>query len=274
MGTERTFLGFIQSFYLFLPCAFIYKKNSILLEVYTDCIYLKFLKNNYWWSKMKILYIEDNEIIAGEIKKYLKKENIDTDIATTIREAESLMSINLYSLILLDIMLPDGDGIEFYRYTKQKYNVPTIFLTAKSSEDDIVTGIDLGADDYIVKPFSMRELTSRIKNAIKRKNGSEVIGIKNILFDGQNNVISKDGKPVDLTALEYRILTILLENINKIVTREYLLERIWDISSNFVNDNTLTVYIKRLREKIEDDPNSPKIIKTVRGMGYKIEKNK
>lgn len=223
---------------------------------------------------MKILYIEDNEIIAGEIKKYLKKENIDTDIATTIREAESLMSINLYSLILLDIMLPDGDGIEFYRYTKQKYNVPTIFLTAKSSEDDIVTGIDLGADDYIVKPFSMRELTSRIKNAIKRKNGSEVIGIKNILFDGQNNVISKDGKPVDLTALEYRILTILFENINKIVTREYLLERIWDISSNFVNDNTLTVYIKRIREKIEDDPNSPKIIKTVRGMGYKIEKNK
>lgn len=223
---------------------------------------------------MKILYIEDNEIIAGEIEKYLKKENIDTDIATTIREAESLMAINLYSLILLDIMLPDGDGIEFYRYTKQKYNVPTIFLTAKSSEDDIVRGIDLGADDYIVKPFSMRELTSRIKNAIKRKNGLEVIAIKNILFDGQNNVILKNGKPVDLTALEYRILTILFENINKIVTREYLLERIWDISRNFVNDNTLTVYIKRLREKIEDDPNSPKIIKTVRGMGYKIEKDK
>ena len=223
---------------------------------------------------MKILYIEDNEIIAGEIKKYLKKENIDTDIATTIREAERLISNNVYSLILLDIMLPDGDGMEFYRYTKQKYNVSTIFLTAKSSEDDIVRGIDLGADDYIVKPFSMRELTSRIKNAIKRKNGSEVIAIKNILFDGQNNVILKNGKPVDLTALEYRILTILLENINKIVTREYLLERIWDISRNFVNDNTLTVYIKRLREKIEDDPNSPKIIKTVRGMGYKIEKDK
>ncbi len=223
---------------------------------------------------MKILYIEDNEIIAGEIKKYLKKENIDTDIATTIREAERLISNNVYSLILLDIMLPDGDGMEFYRYTKQKYNVSTIFLTAKSSEDDIVRGIDLGADDYIVKPFSMRELTSRIKNAIKRKNGSEVIDIKNILFDGQNNVILKDGKLVDLTALEYRILTILFENINKIVTREYLLERIWDISSNFVNDNTLTVYIKRIREKIEDDPNSPKIIKTVRGMGYKIEKDK
>lgn len=223
---------------------------------------------------MKILYIEDNEIIAGEIKKYLKKENIDTDIATTIREAERLISNNVYSLILLDIMLPDGDGMEFYRYTKQKYNVSTIFLTAKSSEDDIVRGIDLGADDYIVKPFSMRELTSRMKNAIKRKNGSEVIAIKNILFDGQNNVILKNGKPVDLTALEYRILTILFENINKIVTREYLLERIWDISRNFVNDNTLTVYIKRLREKIEDDPNSPKIIKTVRGMGYKIEKDK
>ena len=223
---------------------------------------------------MKILYIEDNEIIAGEIKKYLKKENIDTDIATTIREAERLISNNIYSLILLDIMLPDGDGMEFYLYTKQKYNVSTIFLTAKSSEDDIVRGIDLGADDYIVKPFSMRELTSRIKNAIKRKNGSEVIAIKNILFDGQNNVILKNGKPVDLTALEYRILTILFENINKIVTREYLLERIWDISRNFVNDNTLTVYIKRLREKIEDDPNSPKIIKTVRGMGYKIEKDK
>ena len=223
---------------------------------------------------MRILYIEDNEIIAGEIKKYLKKENIDTDIATTIREAGRLMYANLYSLILLDIMLPDGDGIEFYCYTKQKYNVPTIFLTAKSSEDDIVRGIDLGADDYIVKPFSMRELASRIKKAIKRKNGSEVIVIKNILFDGQNNVILKNGEPVDLTALEYKILTILFENINKIVTREYLLERIWDISRNFVNDNTLTVYIKRLREKIEDDPNSSKIIKTVRGMGYKIEKDK
>lgn len=222
---------------------------------------------------MKILYIEDNKTISSEIKKYLENENIDTDIVDTINEAKELIFLNVYNLILLDIMLPDGDGIEFYKYVKQKFNIPIIFLTAKNSEDDIVKGIDMGADDYIVKPFRMRELTSRIKNIIKRKNKLQTIIVNNILFDEQNNVLIKNGNPVALTALEYKILAILFENVNKVVAREHLLERIWDISSNFVNDNTLTVYIKRIREKIEDDPNNPKIIKTIRGMGYKIEQN-
>ena len=221
----------------------------------------------------KILYVEDNDIISSEIKKYLENENIDTHIAKTVLEAKKLVLANIYNLILLDIMLPDGDGIEFYKYIKQKYNIPIIFLTAKNSEDDIVKGIDLGADDYIVKPFRMRELTSRIKNIIKKKDKVKAIVVDNVLFDQENNVILKSGNTISLTALEYKILTILFENINRIVTREFLLERIWDISSNFVNDNTLTVYIKRLREKIEDDPNNPKIIKTIKGMGYKIEGN-
>lgn len=221
----------------------------------------------------KILYVEDNDIISSEIKKYLENENIDTHIAKTVLEAKKLVLANIYNLILLDIMLPDGDGIEFYKYIKQKYNIPIIFLTAKNSEDDIVKGIDLGADDYIVKPFKMRELTSRIKNIIKKKDKVKAIVVDNVLFDQENNVILKSGNAISLTALEYKILTILFENINRIVTREFLLERIWDISSNFVNDNTLTVYIKRLREKIEDDPNNPKIIKTIKGMGYKIEEN-
>lgn len=222
---------------------------------------------------VKILYVEDNDIISSEIKKYLENENIDTHIAKTVLEAKKLVLANIYNLILLDIMLPDGDGIEFYKYIKQKYNIPIIFLTAKNSEDDIVKGIDLGADDYIVKPFRMRELTSRIKNIIKKKDKVKAIVVDNVLFDQENNVILKSGNAISLTALEYKILTILFENINRIVTREFLLERIWDISSNFVNDNTLTVYIKRLREKIEDDPNNPKIIKTIKGMGYKIEEN-
>lgn len=222
---------------------------------------------------VKILYVEDNDIISSEIKKYLENENIDTHIAKTVLEAKTLIFANIYNLILLDIMLPDGDGIEFYKYIKQKYNIPIIFLTAKNSEDDIVKGIDLGADDYIVKPFRMRELTSRIKNIIKKKDKAKSIVIGNILFDYENNVVLKNGNTISLTALEYKILTILFENMNRIVTREFLLERIWDISSNFVNDNTLTVYIKRLREKIEDDPNNPKIIKTIKGMGYKIEEN-
>lgn len=221
----------------------------------------------------KILYVEDNDIISSEIKKYLENENIDTHIAKTVLEAKKLVLANIYNLILLDIMLPDGDGIEFYKYIKQKYNIPIIFLTAKNSEDDIVKGIDLGADDYIVKPFRTRELTSRIKNIIKKKDKVKAIVVDNVLFDQENNVILKSGNTISLTALEYKILTILFENINRIVTREFLLERIWDISSNFVNDNTLTVYIKRLREKIEDDPNNPKIIKTIKGMGYKIEED-
>ena len=183
------------------------------------------------------------------------------------------MNLNLIDLILLDILLPDGNGIDFYCDIKRVYgNIPIIFLTAKSSENDVVRGLELGAEDYIVKPFRMRELISRIKNTLRRKNMSK-IKIGSIYFDKENNTIYKKNEAIELTALEYRLLCILMENIGKVISREYLLGRIWDISSNFVNDNTLTVYMKRIRDKIEDDPNNPKIIKTIRGIGYKVENN-
>ena len=221
----------------------------------------------------RVLYVEDNELIATQIKEYLEHENIYVDICPLIKKVEEKIENNTYDLILLDIILPDGNGINLYNKIKSIIDVPIIFLTAKDSEEDVVNGIDLGAEDYIVKPFRMRELTSRIRNVLKRKQKQFVINIDNIRFYENNNLIYKNGEKVNLTALEYRIFSILIENVNKIVTREYLLGRIWDMSCNFVNDNTLTVYMKRLREKIEDDPNNPTIIKTIRGIGYKIEKD-
>ncbi len=220
----------------------------------------------------KILFVEDVESISDGIKYAVIQEGFNIDICHNMKSAKESIN-NSYDLILLDIILPDGNGITLYKYIKSKYNVPVIFITAKDSEDDIVNGLDLGADDYIVKPFRMRELMSRLKSVLRRNEVSSIVKIGNIQFDEQNNIIYKDDKAINLTALEYKLMTILIENKGKLVTREYLLSRIWDISSNFVNDNTLTVYMKRLREKIEDDPNEPKIIKTIRGIGYKIENN-
>lgn len=219
----------------------------------------------------KILYVEDNEIISNGVKQYLKNEGIEVEICQTISKAKERLKNNSYDLILLDIILPDGDGTELYDNIKNRISTPVIFLTAKDSEDDIVKCMDLGADDYIIKTFRMRELTSRIKSVLRRNEISSIIKIENITFDEKNNVVYKNEEQINLTALEYRILSILIENINKLVTREYLLGRIWDVSAKFVNDNTLTVYMKRLREKIEDNPSNPKIIKTIRGIGYKIE---
>lgn len=223
----------------------------------------------------KIIFLEDNESIASGIDYALKKEGFEVTICKSIKEAKKCIKEKLYNLALLDIILPDGSGVDFYRYiNSNQYNIPTIFITAKNEEDDIVDGLEIGADDYITKPFRLRELISRIKKVIKRYDVTENIQIGNIEFNEQNNVVLKNNVQIELTALEYRLLSILLENRGKIITREYLLSRIWDISYNFVNDNTLTVYMKRLRDKIEDDPNHPKIIKTVRGIGYKIENDK
>lgn len=222
----------------------------------------------------KILIVEDNELIATGIKDRLNDEGFLVDSSNNIKEAMQLLTSNKYNLILLDIVLPDGNGINFYETIKELSNhTAVIFLTAKDTEDDIVRGLELGADDYIVKPFRTRELISRIRNVLRRSKNISTIQIGNIQFDRINNVIYKENNIVELTALEYKIFCILVDNIGKLVTREYLLGRIWDISANFVNDNTLTVYMKRLREKIEDDPNNPKIIKTIRGIGYKVDKN-
>ena len=218
-----------------------------------------------------ILLVEDSESIIMGLKYSLEQEGFKVITAKTIKEAKEY---NEYDLILLDITLPDGNGFDFFKEIKKKEDVPVIFLTALDEEINIVKGLDLGAEDYIVKPFRVKELISRIKVALRRYNkiSSSIININGIELDTENMEAKKDGKVIELTSLEFKILLLLFTNKNKLVTRDMILNKIWDLAGNFVNDNTLTVYIKRIREKIGD--NEGKIIKTIRGVGYKVdEKN-
>ena len=218
-----------------------------------------------------ILLVEDSESIIMGLKYSLEQEGFKVITAKTIKEAKEY---NEYDLILLDITLPDGNGFEFFKEVKKKEDVPVIFLTALDEEINIVKGLDLGAEDYIVKPFRVKELISRIKVALRRYNkmSSSTININGIELDSENMEVKKDGKVIELTSLEFKILLLLFTNKNKLVTRDMILNKIWDLAGNFVNDNTLTVYIKRIREKIGDSEG--KIIKTIRGVGYKVdEKN-
>jgi two-component system response regulator VicR len=170
--------------------------------------------------------------------------------------------------VLLDVSLPDGNGFEICKEIKSKKDIPVIFLTAQDEETSVVLGLDLGADDYIVKPFRTRELISRINSVLRRygHNESNLIQYKNIKIDTSSAKVYKDNEEIIFTSLEYKILLMLFSNQNKLISRKQLLEKIWDIAGNFVNDNTLTVYIKRIREKLGDET----IIKTVRGLGYRI----
>ena len=218
-----------------------------------------------------ILLVEDSESIVMGLKYSLEQEGFRVTSAKTIEEAEIASN---YDLILLDITLPDGNGFDFFKEIKKKEDIPVIFLTARDEEIDIVKGLDLGAEDYIVKPFRVKELISRIKVALRRYNKitSSIIECNGITLDTENMEAKKDGQRIELTSLEFKILLMLFTNKNKLVTREMILNKIWDLAGNFVNDNTLTVYIKRIREKIGD--NDGKIIKTIRGVGYKVdEKN-
>ena len=178
------------------------------------------------------------------------------------------------NLVILDITLPDGDGFEICKKIKEIKDIPVIFLTAKDEEKDVVQGLELGADDYVTKPFRLSELKLRIKTILRRyRQDSEkenVIQIKDIIINTDKAMVCKKDKTIELTALEYKILLMLCNNSGQIITREQILDKIWDIAGNFVNDNTLTVYIKRIREKVEDDPANPVIIKTVRGIGYRV----
>lgn len=220
----------------------------------------------------EILLVEDNEIIVKGLKYLLEQEKFDIKIAKNIVEAKTMIKKQKFDLYLLDITLPDGDGYEICQYVKKQKDVPVIFLTAKDEELNVVQGLDMGADDYIIKPFRNRELISRIKSVLRRYYHDEInenqIKCRDVIIDSNKAVVYKAGKEIIFTSLEYKILYMLISNKNILVTREQILDKIWDVAGNFVNDNTLTVYIKRIRNKLDDKEG--KFIQTVRGIGYKV----
>ena len=211
----------------------------------------------------KILLIEDNEYIIKGIVYLLKQHNFDVDVVSTLSDAKKYLENN-YDLIILDLMLPDGDGIDFFK--NNLTNKPTLVLTAKDDEDVISDALDNGVEDYMVKPFKAKELLSRINKIIRKNKDNNLIKVKNVVIDTDAARVYVDNVEVIFTSLEYRILLLLFQNSNRIVTREIIMEQIWDISGNFVEDNTLTVYIKRIREKLGSD-----IIKTIKGLGYRVD---
>lgn len=213
----------------------------------------------------KILLVEDNEIIVKGLKYSLKSEGLEVIVANNLSEIKIIDDI---VLIILDISLPDGNGIEAFKDIRVKYTIPVIFLTAIDDEDTIVKCFELGADDYITKPFRTRELISRINRLLKKQKDNSLI-YKNIKIYLDSAKVFKNEKEIFFTPLEYKILLMFLSNINKIITREQILDKIYDMSGNFVNDNTLTVYIKRIRSKIGED-----IIKTIKGIGYRVDDEK
>lgn len=221
---------------------------------------------------MKILLVEDDKSIVENLSDFLCAEGFKVKAVSGQNDAIAEVGDNHYDLVLLDISLADGNGYAVCKAIKQfKCNLPVIFLTASGDEFSVVTGLDLGADDYISKPFRPRELVSRIKSVLRRSGHSQsVVKIGDIEIDTLKATVSKNGDEVFLSALEYRLLLAFINNKGIVLSRNKLLQEIWDVAGEFVNDNTLTVYIKRLREKIEDDPQNPQIIKTVRGMGYKV----
>lgn len=222
---------------------------------------------------IRILLIEDDAHIARGVQFFLEEEGFQAVVAETAKEAMHFLRTGDFQLAILDVTLPDGNGFELFQEMKARKELPVIFLTALDGEEEIVKGFELGADEYITKPFRPRELLSRIKNVIRHagilEENKREIQIEHVKINVENGSVFKNGKQVELTSLEYKILALLFENKGRILTRGQILSGIWDESGNFVNNNTLTVYIKRLREKIEEDPNTPKVIKTVRGIGYK-----
>lgn len=221
---------------------------------------------------MHILLVEDDKSILDGLKFCLTKENFDIVSAINASDALKKIEEEQIDLLLLDINLPDMDGIKLYEKIKELKDTPTIFLTANSLETTVVQALDMGADDYIIKPFKMRELISRIHSVLRRakKENNSIIKIQNISINLKEASVTKNNEKIFLTALEYKILLIMFMRPGVVFTRDTILADIWDTSEEYVNDNTLTVYIKRIREKIEDDPANPKIILTVRGLGYKV----
>ncbi|MBR4343022.1 MAG: response regulator transcription factor [Lachnospiraceae bacterium] len=220
----------------------------------------------------QILLVEDDKAIIEALQKYLKSEDFETYTASGQKEAEQVLSGHSPQICLVDLSLEDGDGYGVCEAAKKR-NIPVIFLTASGDEMSVVKGLDMGADDYIAKPFRPRELISRIRRVLRQyENTSKMLSLgQHVIVDLEKGQVTKDGEPVELSALEYRLLTVFINNKGILLSRNKLLEDIWDIGGDFVNDNTLTVYIKRIREKIEQNPQNPQIIKTMRGLGYRMD---
>jgi len=218
-----------------------------------------------------ILLVEDDMSIVRSLTEFLQSEGFSVRHVAGQRDAVSLAQAEPFDLVLMDVSLSDGNGFAACAAIKAASDVPVIFLTASGDEGSTVAGFDLGADDYIAKPFRPRELVSRMKNALRRRGGARsVVQLENVSVDTDKGIVMKNEQEISLSALEYKILLVFIGNRGRMLSRARLLEEIWDIAGDYVNDNTLTVYIKRIREKIEDDPGNPKIIKTIRGLGYRV----
>ena len=221
----------------------------------------------------RILLLEDDLSLINGLSFAFKKQGYELTIARTLKEAEMLWGDDKYELLVLDVSLPDGTGFEFCEKVRQVSKVPIIFLTASDEEMSIIMGLDIGGDDYITKPFKLGVLVSRINALLRRARDFGVVdtelqsnGIRVHLLQGQ---VYKNGDLLDLTVAEYKLLCLFMKNPNVVLTKEQILDKLWDCDGNYVDNNTLTVYIRRLRIKIEEDPGKPNRIITVRGMGYK-----
>ena len=213
---------------------------------------------------MKILLVEDNKSIIKGLEYAFAQNGYSCEYCLSLDEAVRKAPFN-YDAAVLDIMLPDGNGFDLFKKIRRYSDLPVIFLTAVDDEDSVVNGLELGADDYITKPFSTRELIARIKRVANKNSKKNIITVSGVTLDLDKSAVFENGKQLELTALEYKLLSLLMQNAGKVVTRELIFEKIWDVSGNFVNDNTLTVYIKRVRNKLDAD-----IIKTVKGLGYQV----
>lgn len=223
---------------------------------------------------MDIFLLEDDDAIAMGLSYSLENEGYTVTVAKSVSQALEIINQKNFSMYLLDLTLPDGSGYSVCKRIKEIGDFPILFLTAYDDEVNVVMGFELGADDYITKPFRLKELLVRIKSVFRRYNndsGDGKIKVKDLVVNTNEAKVYKNGNEIVLTAMEYRLLLILLNNRGCVLSRTQLLENIWDVAGDFVEDNTLTVYIKRLRDKIEENPTEPEYIKTIRGLGYIIE---
>lgn len=223
---------------------------------------------------MNLFLLEDDSAISMGISYSLTNEGYSVTTASSVKQGLEIIKNNSFSLYILDLNLPDGSGYEVCKEIKKQGDLPVIFLTAYDDEINVVTGFELGADDYITKPFRLKELSVRIKSVLRRysKDTTDgIINVKNIKINTKEAKVYKDNNEIILTAMEYKLLLSLIKNRGRVLSRTALLENLWDIDGDFIEDNTITVYIKRLRDKIEEEPNKPAVIKTVRGLGYIVD---